>query len=393
MSEKSLIYICSGRSFSSASPGRKIFGVINCWQKIGYRVEHISGADLLAQQVNSNKEYGAVSHYKKWYRKPFLSFFTHSLSELRDYFHDKKMLKKILKVNEKQPVNIIWERSSRLHIAGLIAARNLNKTFVLEWKDHLIPYKFSLLKLYAEYIEKVKVEKADFIVVESEVLKNFLIDRYHIDAQKIIVAYNAVDSEEFKPSKEKRLAKRSELNFSDSDFVVGYVGSYAFYHDCIRLVKAASLIKESNIKFLLVGAGKEYSLVYEEAKKLGLLNEVVFFHPPVPKEEVPQLLSSMDAAVLPGSTDIICPIKVQEYMSFGLPPIVPDYACNREVINKSNGVLFKPFDEHDLSEVIKNLEKKPEWCKELGAAARQSVEDHFSWEATWGAALNHVSGH
>ncbi len=71
--------------------------------------------------------------------------------------------------------DLIWERSSRLHCAGMLVARKIGVPYVLEWKDHLVPYRLSFYRGRALKMEKRKNHEADFIVVESEVLRQWLI--------------------------------------------------------------------------------------------------------------------------------------------------------------------------------------------------------------------------
>ena len=143
----------------------------------------------------------------------------------------------------------------------------------------------------------------------------------------------------------------------------------------------------------MVGSGKEYRNSLELAEEECLLGTILTMLPAVEKEEVPGLLAALDVAVLPGSTDIICPIKVQEYMACGLPAVVPDYVCNREVIDDGRtGLLFRPGDECDLAEKISELASDPVQREVVGFQARQEVHKRFTWESTWGAVLSGVIG-
>jgi glycosyltransferase involved in cell wall biosynthesis len=163
----------------------------------------------------------------------------------------------------------------------------------------------------------------------------------------------------------------------------------------VRLVLAAVIIRKRDaarkIKVLMVGAGKEYLESRKIAESLGLLDGILTMKPGVPKDEVPGILAALDIAVLPGSTDIICPIKIQEYMACELPSVAPDYACNREVLRDGvTGALFTPKDEADLAAKIIHLADNRELREEMGRRAREEVIRRFSWEATWGAALECV---
>lgn len=393
---KNIIYNISGRSFHHHSLGRKISEVINSWESNNYELNVICGGDINSSDTQEQKKssYGASEFHQQSFRKnKFLTPLIHSLSELKDILHDRKLFAKLSEKYDDQAVDLVWERSSRLHYAGYRYAKKRGVPFVLEWKDHLINYKFSFFKPYAMWMEQFKNNKADFIVVESKVLKDELC-KQGITEDKILVAYNAVNPDEFKPSREKRENYRSSLGLAESDILVGYLGSYAFYHDTKRLICAAQIIKElgaSNIKFILVGNGKEYQECYDLAQEFGLLDNIVIFKEGIPKEEVPEVLASIDISVLPGSTDIICPIKVFEYMAAETAAIVPDYACNREVItNYEDGVLFEPYNENDLAGKIMDLSQDPLRLKTIGSNARKTVIEKYTWKQTWGKVMNTI---
>ena len=398
---KSILYNISGRGFYYHSLGRKISEVIKSWKSEDYNLEMICGGDVINPNNTKQKNsYGASEFHKQSFRKnKFLTPLIHSLSELKDILHDKKLYQYFCDQFDNKELTLVWERSSRLHYAGYRYAKKRDVPYVLEWKDHLIDYKFSFFKLYAKWMENFKNTKADFIVVESEVLKNELMQK-GIDSKKILVAYNAVNPDEFKASEKERTKYRNELGINNTDILVGYLGSYAFYHDTKRLIYAAKIIQEkglTNIKFLLVGNGKEYQECYDLAHKLGLVDNTLMFKDGVAKEEVPNILSSLDISVLPGSTDIICPIKVFEYMAASTVALIPDYKCNRDVITDfKDGVLFTHYDENDLAKKIINLSENTELLEKIGKEAINTVFKKYTWNATWGKAmktiLNEIGG-
>ena len=388
-----VLYICGGRSFHSNKPGRKIAEVTACWQRAGHEVKLVGGADLLQpSRTIKQSQYGAQSTHDKWYRgHALLRPVVNTVSEWKDIQHDALMLKFIQAVCTSWRPDLIWERSSRLHSAGLILARMLGVPYVLEWKDHLVNYRLSLFRLRALRMERKKNRAADYIVVESNVLrKQLALELPRSD--HVLVAHNAVRPEEF-GSRGNRNELRHGLISSEGDVLVGYLGSYAFYHDAKRLVQAAGIVRKQSgvqsIRFLMLGAGKEYSACRNLATTSGLLNDSLFMmRPGVPETDVPALLRSLDVAVLPGSTDIICPIKVQEYMASELPSVVPDYECNREVIDDGRtGVLFRPGDAAALADRILNLANSADTRRRIGGQARQEIAFRFTWEKTWGAAL------
>jgi glycosyltransferase involved in cell wall biosynthesis len=389
-----IIYFISGRSFKQNSLGRKISEVISCW-KSKYDLEVFCGGDFDSKITSKdNQKYGNVDFHNQSFRKiKLLEPIVNSLSELKDIVHDRKLYKQLCAKYDEQKITLVWERSCRLHYSGYRYAKRRGVPFVLEWKDHLVDYGISTFKFYALWMERYKNIRADYIVVESEVLKDAL-TKQGVNGDKILVAYNAVNAQEFKPSNERRNIYRSSLEVGEDDILVGYIGSYAFYHDTERLVNAALILKNkgvSNVKFLFIGNGKEYQQCYELAKKSLLLGSTVIFKESIPKERVPEVLASIDISVLPGSTDIICPIKVFEYMAAGTVALVPDYPCNREVVSDfENGVLFQPHNENDLADKILWLSQNPEKIKSIGFQGRLTVKEKFTWDNTWGRVMTTI---
>ena len=359
---------------------------------MGHEVLHVCGGDILGDSSGETvKEYGASFFHRKWYRRiGILDPLIRTVSERRDIDHDAAMTKHLEDVCDSFKPDLIWERSCRLHCAGLITARRISVPYILEWKDNIASYWLSMYRNRARRMERRKNEEADFVVTESEVLRSDLI-KEGIDGAKIIVAQNAVDAKKFCRNAELRESTRRDLGITDSTVLVGYLGSYAWYHDTERLVKAMDVLCSrgfANVRCLMVGAGKEYDKTHRLAKKLGLLNSTIIMKPGVPSAEVPGILAALDIAVLPGSTDIICPIKIQEYMASELATIAPDYSCNREVIDDGRtGILFAPQDERALAEKILILVQNAKMRLDMGREARKKVVRSYTWENTWGAAL------
>lgn len=390
-----ILYVCSARSFRSYRLRRKMKDMVKCWRKLGYEVEHFCGGDLYESSNTLEDDAKATAqYYQKWFRKvPFISPFVQSCSERRDIHHDSLMLDKLVSLTNQQKPDIIWERNSRLGTAALTVARKIGVPYVLEWIDNITSYSISWYHRKAVNIERRKNQEADYIVVISEKLREDLAQE-GVDKNKILVAYNAVNPEEFQADHTGRQEYRQQIGIREDEVLVGYLGSYAFYHDMVRLVLAADILrkrKEAEIKILMVGAGKQYKKARQLAKQRNLLGSMIMMKPWVPAEMVPKVLSALDIAVLPGCPDNMCPIKVQEYMAMELATLVPDYPGNREVITEGQtGMLFEPKNEQSLAEKLSLLAKDSKTRADLGKQARQEVLRRFTWEQTWGKILQEI---
>ena len=381
-----ILYVVGARNFTQNNHMRKIAEVISVWEKVDVKVFTQFGGDIIKSK-KLNESFGSQNYHDKFYRKSkVFGFFINSLSEIKDILHNWQLYKKVKNKFIEKDLNLVWERSSRLHWAGLRLAKSKNIPFVLEWKDHLIDYDYSLFHWLAKKIESYKIKESNYIVVESNVLKKELIN-LGVPNDKIYVALNAVKPLDFERNKKEGISIRNKYNIDKDDVVVGYLGSYAFYHNTELLIESAyKVLKDKNrVIFFLVGNGKHFKNCKRIANEKGILNNGLIMIDGVGKSDVSRLLSSMDITVLPGSTDIICPIKIMEYMSSETAVLAPNYKCNTEVLaDNINGLLFEPHNSKDLSEkicfLIANSKKRTELSKE----AKKYVQNNLTWEKNLG---------
>ena len=384
-----ILYVVGARSFTQGNHMRKISEVISVWKRVGVIVHTQFGGDIIRGKV-SKESFGSQNYHDKFYRKSkFFNFLTNSLSEFKDILHNIHLYKKVTHQFVEKHLDLVWERSSRLHWAGLKLAQSKNIPFVLEWKDHLIDYDYSLFHWFAKRIEMYKIKEANYIVVESNVLKNELINM-GVSNDKIYIALNAVNPLEFKRNIEEGISIRNKYKINKDNIVIGYLGSYAFYHNTELLIESACKVlnDQKGVTFLLVGNGKHFKNCMRIANEKGILNKGLIMIDGVAKKDVPKLLSSMDITVLPGSTDIICPIKIMEYMASETAVLAPNYKCNTEVVlDNINGLIFEPLNAIDLSEKINDLIGNPIKRMKLSKEAKNYVENNLTWEKTWGKVI------
>lgn len=394
-----VLYVVSGQSFFSSDPGRKRIAMVRCWRRLGYEVMLICGGDTLPSSRKRYVQKGdAKLAHPPWYRRlRILAPIVNSVSEVLNVQHDRRLARMVEKAIEEFQPDIYWQRSSRLDGKTFARARQAGVITVLEWKDHLLSkYGASLLKPYAAWVERQKELTADFIVVESNVLKQQLSRNWPRSPDTVFVAYNAIDPADFveKDALRSRSDTRQTLGIPDKDYLVAYTGTFnPWYHRVELLVEALKFTSQANgrmIHLLLIGDGVGRPTVENLVRKMNVEKQV-HFTGLVPYDEVPHLLAASDAAALPDCTDIITPIKVLEYMAMELPTLLPDYVVNQEVVEDNvSGLLFKNGNAENLGARLMQLLRDPSLGRQIGQTARQTVLDRFVWKSTWGRVLEDI---
>jgi len=166
---------------------------------------------------------------------------------------------------------------------------------------------------------------------------------------------------------------------NDDSFKVIFTGNIGTAQGLQILPKTAELLKNENIKFIMVGDGRyleEFNREVENRK----VNDKFIMIPRQPAERIPYLLSACDAAFLSFQDaelwTMTIPAKLQSYMACGMPIIAAAQGETKRVIEEAKcGVCSVIGNAEELSLKIKemmiaNLEK-------MGKNSRQYFEEHF----------------
>lgn len=198
--------------------------------------------------------------------------------------------------------------------------------------------------------------------------------RFGCPFEKIMLVPNAVDTERFKPCKER------------DDNLVVWVGRFVPEKGLKYLVEAAKIVPNEfeDVKFLLVGYGplkaKIMKLVYEH----GLLGRVVSFRGPLSRDEVARVLGKAVVFVFPSLKEGL-PLSVLEAMACGVPVVGSDIPGINEIISdQHNGLLIPPRNSEALATAILKLLDDEDLRRKLGQNARKSIVEKYSWNTIAG---------
>lgn len=374
--KKNILYSGSGRSFISSSPIHKMKGVISGIEEKGFSVKFIGGNDLYFRTKKTSAMGGndlAKSPDSEAYVK-------NSISEIIDMTHDFLWFFYVLFNVIRYRPSMILERSSRLHVSSLIVAKICKIPIALEWKNDLIPYSSSLFIFMARYIEKLKFRLSDLVVVESKVLAQSLQKKH--PSKKFYVAYNAIDSAEITPPETK----------AERDIDLLYAGGFTSYHDMPNLAAALNKLSDKldksqhkNIKVVIIGNGAEKESFLSILK----LNSIKFQLEVInglPRNELAKYYHRAKFGILPGCTDIIAPIKIFEYIGYGMVPIIPILECNSEVFPAKAVCFFEQSNSDELANVLFDCIGLVDYAEKKSEVVcfQQLMKETYTWSETWG---------
>ncbi|MBI4853994.1 MAG: glycosyltransferase [Acidobacteria bacterium] len=295
----------------------------------------------------------------------------------------------------KNPPDFIYQRYSRFTFAGVVISWLTTIPLLLEFNGSEVwvgrHWDDASLLWLLEKFERLNLQASQLIFVVSEVEKKNLISA-GVDSQKIIVNFNGVDPEMFRPNQGGDEV-RKQLGI-DNKTVIGFVGTFGPWHGVIVLAEAITKIpKDSNCHFLLIGEGNLKAKV-EEIVKTHNATDRVTFTGRLNHKLVPSYLDACDILVSPhvpmedGSDFFGSPTKLFEYMAMAKPIVASRLGQIADVIeDDKNGYLIEPANVEMLVETLIKLSSRPSDCKRLGAQARQDVIANYTWKRNAGRVL------
>lgn len=214
--------------------------------------------------------------------------------------------------------------------------------------------------------KKILAEKANQIIAVSENTKKDVVDRLHINPDKIKVIYHGCS---LTPSREKtiNLPKRFLL----------FVGERSGYKNFANLAKAFSIICKSDSELKLIVTGKPF--FQDELKLLSSLGiEKSTFHFMVNDEDfLSQLYSATLSFIFPSMYEGFG-LPILEAFACGCPVILSNSSCFPEVAGNA-GEYFNPVDIDSIVESIKHVIYDDSYRNKLINLGKKQA-GLFSWE-------------
>jgi colanic acid biosynthesis glycosyl transferase WcaI len=294
----------------------------------------------------------------------------------------------VLLFNVKKADIVIAETDPPLISIVAILACKLKQAHLVNWLHDLFPEVAEQLEVKGfsgslanmlRAMRNISLRLAKRNVVLGTRMEEYLSSQ-GIAADKTCVIHNWADKSQVYPVHANN-GLRIKWGLKDK-FVVGYSGNMGRVHDFHSMIHAATVLREeSDIVFLFIGGGPQKEWVEKEIQGRGLNN--VQFMDYQPEEQLAMSLSVPDVHLISLRNEMegfSVPSKFYGIAAAGRPSIFigsKDGEIARLINQHQCGLSVEQADKDGLATAIKWMASHPEEHAQMGANARNALEEEF----------------
>lgn len=382
-----ILYHCGNPKLNYQAPtgyGRHMRGMVKGFQHLGHEVVlDIAGGTEMPEEWKSDAP--AQGKGKRILKSLIPSRIWESVKDFRLLKQNEACYHQLLEKAKAEKPDLIYERMSYLHDAGVRVGKELNIPVVLEVNTPFREAKEvfegqTLLMSKAEKMEEGILKKADAIFPVSSAIREHYIEMCELDPSKIKVVPNAMDPEEFQVDEERVEELRKELGIEENETVIGFVGSIFPYHGVELLMDAFVELEKKweGVRLLIVGDGASRGTLYERAERLA--PGKVIFTGAVPYKDTSSYISLMDLGVMPRSNWFGSPVKIFEYGALGKPVIAPDTGPVKDVIKDGYTGKVIEMNKKAFIGALSTILSESDHGEAMGKRFQEKVKKEHTWK-------------
>lgn len=266
-------------------------------------------------------------------------------------------------------IKIIWQWRNPPHTDIII-----NQFHQL--KSDKIKYLFAKYKRWiGNFFYKILDNLISIHIVVSNEIKNILIKRKITKKEKIKLIFNAI--EEIKTTNEPH------KSLSEQSIVIGNISNFREQKDHITFIKAAKLVIDKlrtqshgfGTKFILAGDGPTKTAAIDYAKKIGILDNLIFTGI---ENNISKIIDKCSFTVLASFYEGL-PNAILESLALEKPVIATNVGGVPDIIKDGYNGFLVPIKNHTaMAEKMLYLIENKEEIKRMGKNGRKTIEEKFS---------------
>ena len=233
-------------------------------------------------------------------------------------------------------------------------------------------------------VERISARFSDHVIAANHIWGKRLQNR-SVKESKCTTILNFPDTEIFQARGRTR---------TDNRFVILYPGTLNYHQGIDIAIRALALIKDQvpEAEFHIYGSGEQLNPLRALVKELEL-EKRVYLMGTKPLHEISSVIENADLGVVPKRSNSFgneaFSTKILEFMSLGVPVVVPDTAIDSYYFNNSVVKFFRANDEQSLADAILLMIKNPELRQKFIRDASEFVRK-YSWDMNKDTYLNLV---
>jgi len=230
----------------------------------------------------------------------------------------------------------------------------------------------------AKWLDARLIRQADAVIAVSDRLKQEL-EAAGVPPQRITVLRNAILLRDYAVAGTAESVRR-EFGIRDDQPVISIVGRLSLEKGHETFLQAASSIAKSHpdLRCLIVGDGPLEHTLRQRVQELGLTAQVVFTGH---RSQLADIYAATDVLVISSLTEGI-PNVLLEAFAHGKPAVATSVGGVPEVLEEGRtGWLVDVGDHQAIARHVVRLLDAPELRAKMGATARATIEQQFSFES------------
>lgn len=264
---------------------------------------------------------------------------------------------------------------------GAVAAKLTGRAVVLTNRMSLGRFKDG--RPHYQMMENLINRVVDGVLVNSEALKQDVLQRERIALEKIHVVYGGVDTRRFIPTdgnaEQLRLrhSKRAELGIPVNAPVIAMIANLRDCKGYQEFIEAAASIHQDypDAYFLCIGEDRGLLPLLEQQRNQSGLEGRVLFTGQI--QHITDYFPMIDIQVSASHEEGFSS-SILEGMASGKPIVATAVGGTPEaVVPETTGLLVPPKDAPALARAIKRLLADPQTARAFGEQGRKRVETHF----------------
>ncbi len=190
------------------------------------------------------------------------------------------------------------------------------------------------------------------------------------------VIYEGVDLGNYLAQADKRTY---ENNGSLSLVFIGILAEHKGVHTTIEALTQLSAEERRRVHLTILGKGhSQYEERLRNLVSQYQLSDLVTFHAPIPRSELPEFMGGFDVLLLPSIWAEPLARIMQEGLACGMVVVGSANGGTAEtIVHGENGLLFRAGDAADLARQVKRLLDDPSLRRSLAEGGRRTAEEKF----------------